>query len=77
MTWDELRIHEWSQAYNPQPYILSASTIGCGCCADSETIRGAAEAIAVVREYIKERQEEIAEWEDWLKRMETSQEIVL
>ena len=52
MNWDELKIHDWSHAAHPQPFVLSAATTGCGCCADGEVYYSAEDARIVVRQYM-------------------------
>lgn len=76
MTWDRIRILDWSRASKPQPFVLSASDMGCGCCADGETVYTKQEAMALVSTHIAEREQELAVWRRWLSRMETATEIV-
>ena len=76
MTWDVLRVEDWSQAARPQPFVLCQSTIGCGCCSESHIIYTADKARQAVATYITEREEELVIWRDWLNHMATADEIL-
>lgn len=73
MTWDEIDTHNFSRTGNIR---LSTSTMGCGCCSDGISTDDVTKAVAIVKEYIAERQQEIADWEQWLSLMEKSDKLI-
>lgn len=76
MEWDMVATHDWRRAEQPQNFVLSVRTTGCGCCSEGKTIYDREEAMIVVANYIDERENEILMLREWLARMETASEIV-
>ena len=73
---DRISIDDWSKAHKPQPFVLNYSDAGCGCCSDGDTVYTAADAIEVVEKYIAEHEADIAQWKQWLLKIQDSKEIL-
>ena len=77
MTWDAIQTMDWSHATQPQEFVLGVTTTGCGCCSEGHIAYTADDALRILREYVSERESELADLRAQIARITDAGVIVL